>query len=70
MQFRPEIYFLGKFGVKNENYQLKLKFGTWTNSHIQNSVVTAIFRYQPKIPLLGKLDPKNQNCQFKLKFGN
>ena len=34
-----EIPFLGKFGAKNQNYQFKLKFGTYTNSNMQNSVV-------------------------------
>ena len=26
--FAPELPFLGKFGLKNQNYQFKLKFGT------------------------------------------
>ena len=34
--FRQEISFLGKFGPKNQNCQFKLKFGTQTNSNIQN----------------------------------
>ena len=31
--------FFGKFGLKNQNGQLKLKFDTWTNSNMQNSVM-------------------------------
>ena len=34
--FRPP--FLGKFGQKNQNCQFILKFGTWTNSNMQNSM--------------------------------
>ena len=41
--FWVEIPFLGKFGPKNQNYQLKLKFGTCTNSDIQNSMVIFTF---------------------------
>ena len=40
--FRVEIPFLGKFGPKNQNYQFKLKFGTYTNSNMQNSMVMFI----------------------------
>ena len=36
-RFRPQIPFLGKFGPKNRNCQFILKFGTWTNSNMQNS---------------------------------
>ena len=35
--------FLGKFGPKNQNYQFKLKFVTWTNSNMQNSIGVFIF---------------------------
>ena len=34
---------LGKFGPKYQNYQFKLKFGTYTNSNMQNSMVMFIF---------------------------
>ena len=34
---------LGKFGAKSQNYQLKLKFGTYTNSSMQNSMVIFTF---------------------------
>ena len=39
------IPFLGKFGPKNKNYQFILKFGTWTNSNMQNSMV--MFNFSP-----------------------
>ena len=42
-RFQLEIPFLGKFGKKNQNCQLKLKFGTCTNSNVQNSVVMFTF---------------------------
>ena len=38
-----EIPFLGKFGATNQNYQFKLKFGTSTNSNMQNSIVLFTF---------------------------
>ena len=41
--FRPEIPFLGKFGPKIQNYQFKLKFGTKTNSNMQNSMAMFTF---------------------------
>ena len=34
---------LGKFGPKNKNCQFILKFGTWTNSNMQNSM--AMFNF-------------------------
>ena len=41
--FRPETPFLGKFGPKNQNCQFNLKFGTWTNSNMENSMVVFTF---------------------------
>ena len=41
--FRLEIPFLGKFGPKGQNHQLKPKFGSWTNSNIQNSMILFTF---------------------------
>ena len=35
--------FSGKFGLKNQNYQFRLKLGTWNNLNIQNSKVMFIF---------------------------
>ena len=37
--FRWETPVLGKFGSKGQNGQFKLKFGTWTNSNMQNSIM-------------------------------
>ena len=36
--FRLEIPFLGKFGPKVKNYQFKLKFSTYTNLNMKNSM--------------------------------
>ena len=33
----------GKFGSKSQNYQFKLKFGTCTNSNMQNSIAVFTF---------------------------
>ena len=41
--FESKYPFLGKFGPKSQNYQLKLKFGTYTNSNMQNSIVVFTF---------------------------
>ena len=41
--FWREIPFLGKVGQKKQNCQFKLKFGTETLSHIQNSMVMFTF---------------------------
>ena len=41
--FRLEIPFLGKFSPKNQNCQFILKFGTWTNSNMHNSM--AVFSF-------------------------
>ena len=41
--FRPETPFLGKFGPKNQNSLFKLKFRTYTNLNIQNSMVMFTF---------------------------
>ena len=71
LRFRPQILFLGKFGPTNKNCQLILKFGTWTNSNMQNSM--AMFNFSAfllELPILGRFDPTNQNCPFKLKFGS
>ena len=43
VRFRPQISFLGKFWPKNQNYEFILKFGTWTNSNMQNSM--AMFNF-------------------------
>ena len=38
-----EIPFLGKFGPKNQNCHFMLKFGTYTNLNMQNSMVMFTF---------------------------
>ena len=71
--FGVEIPFLGKFGPRNENCHFKLKFGTYTNLNIQNSMVMFIFFlfvcFWLEIPFLGKFCPKSQYYQLKLKLG-
>ena len=67
--FWVEISFLGKFGLKSQHYQLRLKFGARTNSNMLNSILMFTFRFQLEISFLGKFGPKNQNYQFKLEFG-
>ena len=42
-RFRMQIPFLSKFDPKIQNCQFILKFGTWTNSNMQNSM--AIFNF-------------------------
>ena len=42
-RFRLELPFLGKFGSRSQNYQFKLKFGTYSNSNIQNSTLLITF---------------------------
>ena len=68
--FKLKIPFLGSFGLKYENNQVKLKIGTQSNLDMRNWMV--IFNFSiiwSEIPFLGKFGPKNQNCPFKLKFG-
>ena len=48
---------------KNQNCQFKLKFGTFTNSNMQNSMALLILSIlDRKHPFLGKFGPKNQTC--------
>ena len=57
--FWVEIPFLGKFGPKNHNCHFKLKFGTYTNSNMQNSMVMFIFLvFDRKYPFLANLVEK------------
>ena len=47
-----------------------MKFGTKTNSNVQNSMVMFTFSvFDQKYPFLGKLVAKLQNYFFKGKFG-
>ena len=41
--FRPKTPFLGKFDPNNQTCQFKLKYGTYTNSNMQNSMVMLTF---------------------------
>ena len=41
--FLTGITLFGKLGPKNQNCQFKLKFGTFTNSNMQNSIVLSTF---------------------------
>ena len=41
--FLPKIFFLYKFGPKNQNFPFKLKLGSKTNSYMENSMVRFIF---------------------------
>ena len=41
--FRPETHFLGEPGTKNQNFQFKLKFGTYTKLNMENSMVVFTF---------------------------
>ena len=67
--FRLEIPFLGKFGPKNKNCLFKLKFGTRTNSDMQNLLMMFTFQFMNGNTFLGKFVEKKNHCQFKLKFG-
>ena len=62
--------FLGKLGAKNQNHQFKLKFDTYTNSNMQNSVVVFTFSALDRDSFfLANLVGKGKNSLFKLKFG-
>ena len=54
-----EIPFLGKFGPKHWNYHFKLKFGTYSNSGMQNSMVMFILSvFDLKYPFWANLVQK------------
>ena len=54
--FSVEIPFLAKFGPQNQNSRFKLKFGTYTNSNMQNSMVMFIyFVFDDKQPFWANL---------------
>ena len=48
---------------------VKRKFGSQTNSNMQNSLVLTFSVLDRKHPFWGQIWSKNQICQFKLKFG-
>ena len=67
--FWSEISFWDKFGRKSQNYHFKLKFVTYTNSNMKNSMMLfSFFSFWVQIPFLGKFGPKSQNSHFKLEF--
>ena len=56
---------------KNQNCQLKEKFGTKTNLNMRSSMTILTFSVFDRKYLFVKIWPKNQknqNCQFELKF--
>ena len=54
-----EIPSLGKFGPKNQNDQFRLKFGTYTNSNMQNSMLIFTFSvFDRKFPFWANLVQK------------
>ena len=58
-----------KICFKKWNCLLRLKFITWTNSNMQNSMVLFSFYFLGwKDPFWVKNGPKVQNCQFKWKY--
>ena len=57
--FWVEILFLGKFGPKNQNSRFKLKFGSYSNSNMQNSMVMFILSvFEWKYPFWANLVQK------------
>ena len=57
--FWVEIPFLDKFGPKSQNSHFKLKFGTYTNSNMQNSMAMFIFLvFEWKYPFWANLVQK------------
>ena len=51
--------FFGQSWSKNEKCELKLKFGTYTNSNMQNSIVVfTFFCFRLETRFLGKFGPK------------
>ena len=54
-----EIPFWGKFSSRSQNFQLKLKFGTWTNSNMLNSMMLfSFFVFEWKYPFSTNLVQK------------
>ena len=68
-RFQSKMPSLGKFGETSQNYHLKLKFSTYNNLDMQNSMVMLILSVFNQKYLFLKFGPKIQNYQFQLKFG-
>ena len=49
---------MGTFGPKHQNCQLKLKFGTQTNSNVQKVMLIFVFCFKQETLFLGKFGPK------------
>ena len=65
--FRPEIPFLDKFGPKNQNCQSELKFGTYTDLNMQNSMVMLTFSvFDQKYLFLANLVQKTKIVSLKV----
>ena len=63
--------FLGKFGPKSQNYQFMLKFGTYTNSNMQNSMVMFTFSaFDWKYPFWANLVQNVKIVSLNAKFGS
>ena len=68
--FRLVVPFLAILCPKNGNCLFRLKFGTYSNSNMQNLMTVIIFSgLDWKHPILGTFGSTNQNCLFKVKFG-
>ena len=59
--FWVEIPYLGKFGPKNQNCHFKLKFGTYTNLSLQNSMWCSFFLFLIGNTLFGQIWTKKSN---------
>ena len=67
--FRLEIPFHNKFNPKNQNTLFELKFGTYTNSNMQISIMLITFSVLDSEYTFRENSIKNHHCQFKLRFG-
>ena len=60
----------GQILGKNHNFQVKLKFGIYTNSNMHNLILMFTFSvFDWEYFVWANLVKKNQTCQFKLKSG-
>ena len=57
--FGRKYLFWGKLGSKNQNCQFELKFGSWTNLNMQNSMVIFTFFVLDQKNLPGQILSKN-----------
>ena len=69
LRFRLHMPQWSKFGPKNQNCQFKLKFDTYTNLNMQNSVVLFAFSvFDWKYHFRSNLIQKKRNYQFQTEF--